>query len=275
MSADMSQPPAHNTTPHNTTPLRVVSLLPSATEIVALLLAEQDGTAPPAGGRRGVALVGRSHECDHPAALVEHLPVLTAAKTTFTTSAEVDSAVRAALAAGTGLYTVDRGLLEQLAPDVIITQSLCSVCSVDFCLVERIAAGLPSRPRLVDLNPQSLGDVLTDIVAVGDALGLQRQAAVVVQRLQARVDEATSAAEEALHGGGGGGGEAEPSLSQRPSVAFLEWLEPIFIGGHWTPEIIHLAGGSHPLNPPRCEAAGSILSLIVSEAPGIGRRHSR
>jgi ABC-type Fe3+-hydroxamate transport system substrate-binding protein len=143
--------------------LRVVSLLPSATEIVCLVAAQCSADAAP-------QLVGRSHECDYPAGLA-HLPVLTAAKTSFTDSADVDRQVREALSSGSGLYTVDRALLQQLQPDVIVTQSLCSVCSVDLCQVQRIAEGIQPPPRIIDLNPQNLEEVLLDVERVGAELG--------------------------------------------------------------------------------------------------------
>lgn len=146
-------------------PLRVVSLLPSATEVVQLVADGCDGA---------VILVGRSHECDFPPE-VEAAGVLTASKIKWTDSADVDRQVREALSekavSSKALYTVDRQLLTELRPDVIVTQSLCEVCCVDYCQVEDIAAGLDPRPLVVDLNPRSLQDVLADVRRLGALMG--------------------------------------------------------------------------------------------------------
>ncbi|KAI3423921.1 hypothetical protein D9Q98_009755 [Chlorella vulgaris] len=223
---------------------RVVSLLPSATEIVCLVAAEcdADGTTP--------ALVAKSHECDWPPGL--DLPMLTAAKTTFTTSADVDQQVRSALASGNGLYTVDQEHLKQLQPDVIVTQSLCSVCSVDFCQVELVAAGIEPPPKLIDLNPANLQDVLADVERVGAELGQPAAGKAAADKLRARLQAALNRVPTAAPG------------RKPPSVAFIEWVEPIFVGGHWTPQLIHMAGGSHPLNPHK--AGGGAGKSFVATA---------
>lgn len=165
--------------------------------------------------------------------------MLTASRIAHTTSADIDHQVREQLQAGQGLYTVDKPLLASLRPDVIVTQSLCKVCSVDYCLVESIVADLDPAPKLVDTNPMSLTDVFADLTRVGEALGLQQAAAAAVSQLQQRVDKATSLAVE-LKGG-----------SAPPAVGFMEWMDPIFCAGHWSPQLIVMAGGQHPLNPPR------------------------
>eukprot|EP00961_Rhodomonas_salina_P016001 215282-Rhodomonas_salina.1 len=131
---------------------RVVSLLPSATEILALI-----------GGSK--MLVGRSHECDYPANL-GHLPVVTASKLSFTTSSQVDTQVREAMASGDELYTLDGALLKELKPDIILTQNICSVCSIDTSSVARIVNKLSPPPLIVELNPGNLQDVLDDIIKV-------------------------------------------------------------------------------------------------------------
>jgi len=127
--------------------MRVVSLLPSATE---LLFA--------AGG--GALLVGRSHECDVPADRAG-VPVLTKARTHGGSAAEIDAEVSASVSGGASLYELDERLIAELAPDVILTQSLCEVCSIDLRAVERVAAGLPKRPVVVNLDPKSVFDVLS------------------------------------------------------------------------------------------------------------------
>ena len=181
-----------------------------------------------------------SHECDYPTCY-STLPTLTASKIKATTSADIDTQVREQLAAGKGLYSVDTALLTDLRPDVIVTQSLCKVCSVDYCLVEDIASHLHPRPRLVDTNPTSLEEVLRDVQRVADAMGLSTAGESAVARLQQRIDAAVAVASNALKKNNGG--------YKRPVVGFCEWTDPIFCGGHWTPQLIELAGGSHPLNP--------------------------
>ena len=203
---------------------RVVCLLPSATEIVCLL------------GAEGL-LVGRSHECDWPAS-VRHVPVLTS-QTTGHSSAPVDPAaidrqVREQLAAGLPLYRVDEELLRSLKPDVIITQDLCAVCSIDLAAVQRIAASMAPPPTIVSLNPTTIEGVIDDVLTVGRALRLESRAMTEAVKLRERFAAA---------------GEFVNAYEEGPNVAFLEWTDPVFIGGHWTVQMIERAGGRHVLNP--------------------------
>ncbi len=210
--------------------MRVVSLLPSATEIVLALTGPEGLT-----DHGNVRLVGRSHECDWPdTAALRAVLVLTAAKTTFTTSAAVDAAVREHLATGQSLYSLDAALLESLRPDVIVTQDLCEVCSIDLNTVRSVVAGMERRPAIVSLNPQTFEGVLDDLDVVGRAVGLERRAMEVTVALRERAYRA----EEYVN-----------PYADAPSVAFLEWTYPLFVGGHWTPQMVERAGGAHPLNP--------------------------
>lgn len=202
--------------------MRVVSLLPSATEIVAALGA-------------GDLLVGRSHECDHPADLAS-LPVLTRQRTHASDAAEIDAQVRAALAAGESLYDLDAQTLAELAPDVILTQDLCDVCSIDLATVRRVARSMSPPPPVVSLDPESVEDVFDDVITVGRAIGFEDEATKLVVSLRARLFTASEVVNPYVDG---------------PNVAFLEWTDPLFIGGHWTPQLIERAGGRHPLNPTR------------------------
>ncbi len=216
--------------------MRVVSLLPSATETLCLILGSE-------GRRAGVELVGRSHECDHPAGVTDR-PALTRQTTDYTAlgSEGVDRAVSEALGAGRSLYTLDEGALADLRPDLIITQDLCEVCSVDLASVRRAAARLDPRPEVLSLNPGSVEDVLEDVLRVGRAVGLAREAEERVAALRERLDAA--------------GAHANP-FGDGPSVLFLEWTAPPFVGGHWTPQLIERAGARHPLNPTGAAAVAS------------------
>lgn len=196
-----------------------------------------------------------SHECDYPEK-TSKLPALTSSTIRFTTSADVDRQVRDHLETGNGLYSVDSALLSELAPDVIVTQSLCKVCSVDFCAVERLVASVnaSTKPTLVDTNPQDLFEVLQDIVRVGQAIGMEKAAMRARQGLERRIEQVTQYVHRL------GAGEDRTDLGRAkasPSVAMMEWTDPIFIGGHWTPQIIHMAGGRHALNMPKQAQDGS------------------
>jgi ABC-type Fe3+-hydroxamate transport system substrate-binding protein len=222
---------------------RVVSLLPSATEILCAI-----------GGER--LLVGRSHECDFPAS-VTRLPVLTAARTRFESSAQVDRDVRASLDESQSLYTLDLALLERLRPDVILTQDLCGVCSIDLASVRRLAERISPSPAIVSLNPTTFEGVLDDHLTVGRAVGLDADAEACVVRLRERIYRAAEYVTPFVDG---------------PGVAFLEWTDPIFIGGHWTPQLIERAGARHPLNPTvPVEGAGAGLGPIGETQRAAGK----
>jgi len=199
---------------------RVVSLLPSATELLCEL------------GGKGL-LVGRSHECDFPP--LPDVPVLTSQKTNFTSARDVDEQVRLALESGNGLYGIDECLLRELRPDVILTQSLCAVCSVDADLVHRIARRLDPVPNVVDLNPHSLEEVLCSLEAVGEAVDMREEALEAKMRLQNRIHAVLAST-----------ATKEPKFK---NVAFIEWTDPIYVGGHWTPQLLQLVGSSQNLNP--------------------------
>jgi len=195
--------------------LRIVSLLPSATEIVHFVGAKD-------------ALVGVTHECDYPPG-IENLPRLTGTSMErhTLTSAEIDAAIGERLSDAGSIYSLDTRLLEELEPDLILTQGLCEVCAVSLSLVEQAAASLPRAPRILSMNPTSLSEVLDVTNEVGYAIGHGVEARPKVAGLRKRL----ARIEEAMMG------------LPRPRVGCLEWLGPPFSAGHWVPEMVHLAGG--------------------------------
>ena len=200
--------------------MKIVSLLPSATEILAALgLVDQ--------------LEAVTHECDYPASIAGK-PVITRSRLEAgMKSGDIDQAVRSQLDADAhSLYTIDRTLLAEIAPDLIVTQQLCEVCAVAYDEVLEAVAALPHPPQVLNLEPMSLGDVLSDILRVGEATAAMAQARRLVASLEERIDSVRQRAGK---------------VASRPRVAFLEWIDPLFCGGHWNPELVAMAGGTDPL----------------------------
>lgn len=196
---------------------RIVSLLPSATEIVCLL-----GGAP--------QLVGISHECDFPAEIRDR-PVLTSSRIRpGGSSREIDTAVREVFGGASSIYAVDERRLTSLRPDVIVTQDLCEVCAVSLDDVRAAVARLAHRDdvRIVSLHPTRLADVLDDVERVGTGIGREDEGRLAREELERRI---RSVADRAAQ------------TERRPRVVTLEWLDPVMLGGTWMPELIELAGG--------------------------------
>ena len=214
--------------------IRVASVLPSATEILCSI-----------GGN--YLLVGRSHEDNYPASIT-HLPMLTdqLISREWTSAAAVNAEVSCALSSGKSLYFLNAELLTELKPDLILTQDLCSVCAIDLAEVRLIASKMSPQPAVLSLDPQTLEDVLADMIIVGEAVGLQKEAAKAKAEFEERVRTVISAADEILELRNG---SAPTSCKDRVKVAFIEWSDPIYVGGHWTPQLIYMAGGEHTLNP--------------------------
>jgi iron complex transport system substrate-binding protein len=195
--------------------MRIVSLLPSATEIICALGLEDQ-------------LVGVTHECDYPP-LVRQLPKVTHTLIPAEApSAEIDRLVRERRRTSRALYTLDLPTLEALRPDLIVTQALCDVCAVAEEEVRAAACMLPEGPSVINLEPQTLSQVFAAVRQVAEAAGVDRKAEDVVEGLMARVEAVVARA---------------AGLRQRPHVALLEWLDPPFSCGHWNPELVRLAGG--------------------------------
>jgi iron complex transport system substrate-binding protein len=197
--------------------LRVVSLLPSATEIVCALGAEAQ-------------LVGISHECDFPLAIRDRRVLTRSRIDPHGTSREIDAAVRAVFTDALSIYAVDDAALAELAPDVIVTQDLCEVCAVSLDDVRAAVGRLAHRDevRIVSLGPTRLADALDDIIRVADAIGHRKRGALVRAVFQQRIRLIA---------------ERAASAHTRPRVVSLEWIDPLMIGGTWMPELIELAGG--------------------------------
>jgi len=195
---------------------RIVSLIPSSTEIVCALGFQEQ-------------LVGRSHECDYPAG-VEGLPACTAPKfNPDGRSYEIDERVKAILQESLSVYRIDAEGLKALAPDVIITQTQCEVCAVSFKEVERVACEWLDTPaEIVSLEPNYLSDVLADIERVAAALGVPERGAAYVAGMRARMEAIPAKTR---------------SLREKPTVACIEWIEPLMAAGNWMPELVEMAGG--------------------------------
>ena len=203
-------------------PERIVSLVPHATELLFALGLE---------GR----IVGVTHECDYPAAAAGLAKVTRDVLPAGLSAREIDTAVRERTLAGDAIYELDVDALEDLAPDLIVTQALCPVCAVSYEDVRKVAKRLPSQPRVIALDPHTLGETLGDVRTLAEATGTRERGVELVRRTAARIDRVRLA----VRGAG-----------ERPRVAALEWLDPLFVAGHWTPQLIELAGGEDVLGLP-------------------------
>lgn len=221
--------------------MKIVSLLPSATEIICQLgLRDQ--------------LVGVTHECDYPPS-VRDLPKVTRTLIpTDATSSEIDGLVREKLGDHAALYTLDYESLERLQPDLIVTQALCAVCAVSESEVQDAACRLLSAPQVLNLEPETLDEVLECILRVGAAAGVREHSAVIVAALLARVAAVM---------------QRVATTKSRPRVALLEWLDPPFSTGHWNPELVRLAGGVDELGRERAKSVTLSWEQVVRWQPEV------
>src|SRR3954454_12451418 len=201
--------------------MRIASLVPSATELLFAL-------------GLGDSVVAVTYECDYPPD-AERLPKLTSSVIPEGLSAaEIDAAVREHTGRGEALYELDHHVLEELEVDLIVTQAVCEVCAVSFDDVRAVAEELPTQPQVISLDPSTLGEMLGDVPRLAEALGAEEAGARLAEDAAERIDAVRDAVEDA----------------PRPRVAALEWLDPVYVGGHWVPQMIELAGGEAVLGMP-------------------------
>jgi iron complex transport system substrate-binding protein len=234
--------------------MRIASLVPSATEMLFAL-------------GLGESVVAVTHECDYPPQ-ARALPQLTRTVLPSGLDArQIDAAVKATVGEGKALYELDRERLAELSPDLIVTQAVCEVCAVSYEDVLEVAARLPGRPRVVQQDPSTLGEMLEDVIRLGEATGAVAEAHELRGDLEGRL----AAVRAAVSG------------AAAPRVIALEWLDPPFVGGHWIPEMISIAGGEDVAGPPGLKSpevgwgalSGLVPDVVIAMPCGWSAEESR
>src|SRR3954466_7948549 len=220
--------------------MRIVSLVPHATELLFALGLGDD-------------VVAVTHECDFPGEVAELPHVTRDVLPSGLGAAEIDAPVREGTQQGKAIYELDVDRLADLEPDLIVTQDLCLVCAVSYDDVMEVAQRIPSAPKVISLDPTTLGEAMGDIRTIAQATGARDAARDLVTRQRARID----AVRRAVAG-------AEPV-----TVAALEWLDPVFVAGHWTPQIIELAGGADVLGFPGEHSEQSTWDAVAAAQPQV------
>ena len=224
--------------------MRIISLLPSATEIICSLGLREH-------------LVGVTHECDYPVDVVG-LPIVTKSAVPHDASSiEIDQLVRSQLETTTALYSLNVKLLDELQPDIIVTQALCEVCALSEAEIEASICQLSKRPRVVNLEPMCLKDVFDTLLLVGQETNQRDIAVDVVHALNTRVERVRVLTESHI------------KKAQYPKVAFLEWIDPPFNAGHWTPELIEMAGGIDCLGNKHQPSQTTLWERIIEVQPDV------
>jgi iron complex transport system substrate-binding protein len=195
--------------------MRIVSLVPHATELLFAL-------------GLGDHVVAVTHECDYPAAALDKPHVTKDKLPAGLSASEIDAAVRRHTEDGEAIYELDEQALHDLRPDLIVTQELCPVCAVSFEEVEAVAQTITTCPAVIALDPKTFGETMGDIRTLAQATGARDAAVDLVARQRARVDVVKIALR---------------TITKRPRVACIEWFDPVFVAGHWTPQLVELAGG--------------------------------
>ncbi|HYU60026.1 MAG TPA: cobalamin-binding protein [Solirubrobacterales bacterium] len=220
--------------------MRIASLVPSATEMLFAL-------------GLGDSIVAVTHECDYPPEAQRRVRLTRSVIPEGLPPGEVDAAVREVTAQGRALYELDEATLARLDVDLIVTQALCAVCAVSYDDVRAVAERLPTSPRVLSLDPETLGEVLDDVATLGAATGAEREADLLRAQLERRLD----AVRDSVAG------------AERPRVAPLEWLDPPFAGGHWVPEMIQIAGGVDALGEPGLKSRTVSWEEVAAARPDV------
>jgi iron complex transport system substrate-binding protein len=220
--------------------VRIVSLVPHATELLFALGLGDD-------------IVGVTHECDYPDAARDILPVTRDVLPAGLSAAEIDAAVRHRSEAGDSIYELDEELLRELEPDLVVTQALCNVCAVSHDEVQAVAKTLPSPPRVISLDPKTFGETLGDVRTIAQATQTKDAALDLIARTARRADIIRLAVRDV----------------PRPRVVALEWLDPVFVAGHWTPQLIEMAGGEDVLGLAGEPSQQSTWELVVAAQPDV------
>ncbi len=221
--------------------MRICSLLPGATEVVAML-------------GRTRHLVGISHECDYPPEIRTKPVLVRSTVDAGLPSPDIDRHVRSMAQAGQPLYELDEILLTRVRPDIVITQDLCHVCAITPAQLTRALRVLPSPPRVLSLNPSTLDDVLADIERIGATIGRAQEASALVEQLRARLQAVLLQVAHA---------------ETRPRVVCLEWLDPLFVAGHWVPEMVACAGGVDVLGTPGSPSVQITWAQVQAARPDV------
>ena len=221
--------------------MRIVSLVPSATEMLFAL-------------GLGDAVAGVTHECDFPPEAAELPPVTRDLLPPGLSPAEIDAAVEERTSNGEAIYELDQTALADAEPDLVVTQGLCAVCAVSYDDVRAVAAELPTRPRVISLDPSTLGEVLSDVRTLAQATDRKDAGVDLVRDAADRLDRVRLGLR---------------SVVDRPRVAMLEWLDPVWVGGHWVPQMIDYAGGEDVLGLAGEPSRRSAWEEVAAAAPDV------
>ena len=220
--------------------MRIVSLVPSATEtLFALGLGDE--------------VIAVTHECDWPPDVLDRPKVTRDLIEPGLSAREIDAAVRERTDRGESIYELDADLLAELKPDLIVTQALCAVCAVSYDDVRAVAERIPSRPRVISLDPNTIGEALGDVRTLAEATDRRDEGVALVHDASMRIDRVRLAVRAA----------------RRPRVAALEWLDPPFVAGHWTPQLIDYAGGEDVLGLAGEPSEVTSWELVAAAEPDV------
>ena len=222
--------------------MRICSLLPSATEVIAALGLSDE-------------LVGISHECDYPPS-IKTLPIMVEPMIPphGLASDDIDQQVHQLVASGQRLYRLKDNLLRQAQPDLIVSQDLCHVCAVTPDQLHDALRSMPHQPTVLTLNPSTVHDVIDDVIRIGDAAGRSAEGHRLARHLRDRLDAIRTRVQ---------------GLSHRPRVVCIEWLSPLYVAGHWIPEMVQLAGGQDVLAQPGSPSRVVTWDEILAAAPDV------